>query len=43
MHAYQLTTVGQAVVGEVTQDLRMAHVKEITEIQTIARKGDDSE
>lgn len=43
MHAYLLTTVGQAVVGEVTQDLRMTQVKEITEVQTIVRKGDESE
>lgn len=43
MHAYLLTTVGQTVVGEVPQDLRVTQVKEITEVQTIVRKGDESE
>lgn len=43
MHAYLLTTIGQAVVGEVTQALRMTQVKEIAEVQTIVRKGDKIE
>lgn len=40
---YLFATVWRAALGEVPKDPRMIHEKEITEVQTIVRKGDESE
>lgn len=43
MNAYQLVTVQRTALEKVTQDPRMAHEKEITEVQGTVRKGEESD
>lgn len=41
--AYQVAAVWRTVLGKAIQDPRVTHEKEVTEVQTTARKGEGSD